>query len=134
MYWFHIPLNHKMNPANNWLFFCSSSVELEDNSPKVVRNWHGQTFGKCCTHFYLDWRRRRRIGRRKLFLPDTVCIEYFLYLFFFRSEFWIIILLLHLLRLYLRCNDIIMNIAGAILRFNNSHINLLNSKVAPMII
>ena len=75
-----IPLNHKMAPASDWLFFCSSSVKIQNNSSKVFRNWHAQTFGKCCTRFYLDWRRRGRIERRKLFLPDTVCIDYILYL------------------------------------------------------
>ena len=96
----YIPLNHKMAPASDWLFFCSSSVKIESNSPKVFRNWHAQRFEKCCTRFYLDWRRRRRIERRKLFLPDTACIEYFFYL--------LSSLDLHLLRLYLQCNDIII--------------------------
>ena len=75
-----IPLNRKMAPTSDWLFFCSSSVELENNSPMVFCNWHAQTFENCCMRFYFDWRRRRRAERRKLFLPDTVCIEYFLYL------------------------------------------------------
>ena len=33
------------------------AVELDNNSPEVFRNWHEQTFEKCCTRFYLDWRR-----------------------------------------------------------------------------
>ena len=76
----YIPLNQKKAPASDWLFFCLSSVELENSSPKLFCNWHAQIFEKCCMRFYLDWRRRRRIERWKLFLPDTVCIEYFLYL------------------------------------------------------
>ena len=110
-----IPLNRKMAPASDWLFFCSSSVELKNNSRKVFRNWHAQIFEKCCTRFYLDWRGRRRVERRKLFLPDVYWIECFHWIFpllakFFRSQFWIIILYPRLLRLYIQSNDIIKDI------------------------
>ena len=106
----NILLNRKIAPACDCLFFCLSSVELENNSPKVFRNWHALTFEKCCTRFYLDWRRRQG------WKTETVLTRYCIYWIFpllvktFRSQFWIVILYLHLLRLYLQCNDIIKDI------------------------
>ena len=126
--------------SGQWLaLFLFDSVELKNNSRKVFRNWHAQIFEKCCTRFYLDWRGRRRVERRKLFLPDVYWIECFHWIFpllakFFRSQFWIIILYPRLLRLYIQSSDIIKDIKSrSHLAFNNSHINLLNSKVAPMV-